>query len=126
MMKNTKSLGPIKQQGFSKMGYLLLFVLLAGGINMAFKVGPLYVENNIITSYCSTLIESGEAANLTVSQLRNKVSDNLRINNVQDFDTRSITMTKNNGDAKISISYERRKELFLNLDVVAKFETDLP
>jgi hypothetical protein len=119
-------LGSVRQQGFSKIGFLLLFIFTAGGLIMAFKVAPLYVENNIITNYCSNLIESGEAANLTVSELRNKVGDNLRINNVQDFDTRSITMTKSNGDAKITISYERRAELFFNLDVVAKFETVLP
>jgi len=115
-----------KQKGFSKMGFLLLFLLLAGCISVGFKVAPLYVENNIITGYCEELVESGEAANLTVTELRNRVGDNLRINNIQDFDTRNIKMTKNNGEPKITISYERRKELFLNLDVVAKFETVLP
>ncbi len=125
-MKNLTFSSQAQQQGFSKMGFLMLFLIIAGGLTVGMKVAPLYIEDNIVTNYCSALIESGEAANLTVTELRNKVSDNMRINNVQDFDTRSITMTKNNGEPKITIAYERRKELFLNLDVVAKFETVLP
>ena len=125
-MKNTSLSSAKNQQGFSKTGYLLLFIMVGGFLSVAFKVIPLYIENNMVTDYCSVLIENGEAANLTVTELRNKVADNLRINNVQNFDTRSITMTKNNGDPTITISYERRKEMFLNLDVVAKFETVLP
>lgn len=125
-MKNMLSSGPEKQQGFSKLGFLMLFLMIAGVLSAGLKVAPLYIEDNIVTSYCSTLIESGEAANLTVTELRNMVADNLRINNVQDFDTSAIKMTKNNGEPKITIAYERRKELFLNLDVIAKFETVLP
>ncbi len=125
-MKTQTFNAPAKQQGFSKMGYLLLFLMISGFLISAVKVLPLYIEDNIVTNYCSTLIESGEAANLTVTELRNKVGDNLRINNVQDFDTRVITMTKNNGEPKITIAYERRKELFFNLDIVAKFDTVLP
>ncbi len=125
-MKHKTFSSSVKQHGFSKMGFLLLFIMIGGGLSVGFKVVPLYVENSIVTDYCNVLIESGEAANLTVTELRNKVGDNLRINNVQDFDTRSITMTKKDGNPTITISYERRKELFLNLDVVAKFETVLP
>jgi hypothetical protein len=125
-MKNLTFSSKARQHGFSKIGFLMLFLIIVGGLTVGIKVVPLYIEDNMVTSYCSTLIESGEAANLTVTELRNKVSDNLRINNVQEFDTRSITMTKNNGEPTITIAYERRAELFLNLDVVAKFETVLP
>jgi hypothetical protein len=53
------------------------------------------------------------------------VSDNLLVNNVRDFDVTHILMAKENNKSVVTIAYERRVELFLNLDVVAKFDTVL-
>lgn len=113
------------QQGVSKLGLLLLFVLIAGFLTAGLKVAPLYVDHNLIVGTCEELIESGEAVNMTTTDIRNRVSNSLRINNVTGFDLNSITMRKENNQAIITISYERRVELIANLDVVAKFDAEL-
>ena len=119
-LKNLK-----EQAGVSKFGLLMMFVLLVSFLTFGLKVVPLYVDHNLIIGVCEELIENGEAANMTITQIRQRVSHTLRINNVTDFDLSSITLRKENDQAIITIDYERRVELVANLDVVAKFNTVL-
>ena len=119
-LKNLK-----EQAGVSKFGLLMMFVLLVSFLTFGLKVVPLYVDHNLLSGVCEELIENGEAANMTITQIRQRVSNTLRINNVTDFDLSSITLRKENDQAIITIDYERRVELAANLDVVAKFNTVL-
>jgi len=120
---NTKSLRD--QVGVSKFGLLIVFVLLAGFFTFGLKVVPLYVDHNLVTGVCEELVENGEAVNMTVTEVRQRVSNTLRINNITDFNLSGITLRKESDQAIISIAYERRAELIANLDVVAKFDTVL-
>jgi len=124
-MKQLRSKSIKVQAGFSKFGLLVMFILIVAFLTFGLKVVPLYVDHNLITGVCEELIENGEAANMTTSDIRQRVSNTLRINNVTDFNLSSITMRKENDQAIISIAYERRVELAANLDVVAKFDTVL-
>ena len=113
-----------EQTGVSKFGLLMVFILIISFITFGLKVVPLYVDHNLISGVCEELIENAEAANMTTTEIRQRVSNTLRINNVTDFAPSSITMGKGN-DQAIIIAYERRVELAANLDVVAKFDTVL-
>ena len=114
-----------EQAGVSKFGILMMFILAVSFLTFGLKVVPLYVDHNLVSGVCEELIENGEAANMTITEIRQRVSNTLRINNVTDFDLPSITLRKENDQAIITIAYERRVELAANLDVVAKFNTDL-
>ena len=103
----------------------MMFILVVSFLTFGLKVVPLYVDHNLVSGVCEELIENGEVANMTITEIRQRVSNTLRINNVTDFDLPSITLRKENDQAIITIAYERRVELAANLDVVAKFNTDL-
>ena len=124
-MKKIRSKSLRKQAGVSKFGLLVTFVMIVAFLTFGLKVVPLYVDHNLITGVCEELIENGEAANMTTTDVRQRVSNTLRINNVTDFNLSSITVRKENDQAIITIAYERRVELVANLDVVAKFNTVL-
>lgn len=125
-MGNLNTVRSLKsQRGVSKFGLLMLFVLVAGFLTAGLKVAPLYVDHNLITDICEELVDNGEAANMTITDVRNRVSNSLRINNITGFDLSDITMRKENNEAIITIDYERRVELIANLDIVAKFNTVL-
>ncbi len=113
------------QQGVSKFGLLMLLVLITTFFTLGLKVGPLYVDHNLISGVCQELIDNGEAANMTVGEVRQRVANSLRINNVTGFDLSDIRMRIDSGNPIITITYERRVELIANLDVVAKFDTTL-
>ncbi|MCG8413568.1 MAG: DUF4845 domain-containing protein [Pseudomonadales bacterium] len=114
-----------RQRGISKSGLLLLAVMITLFFTVGLKLGPLYVDHNLITGVCQELIDNGEADNMTISDVRDRVSATLRINSVNDFDLSDISMRKENGAAIITIAYERRVELVANLDMVATFDTVL-
>jgi hypothetical protein len=114
-----------EQVGVSKFGLLMVFILMVSFITFGLKVVPLDVDHNLISGVCEELIENGEAANMTTTEIRQRVSNTLRINNVTDFDLSSITRRKESDQAIITIADERGVELAANLDVVTKFDTVL-
>lgn len=114
-----------RQRGFSKSGLMLVILIITLFFTVGLKVGPLYVDHNLITGICQELIDNGEAANMTVNDVRERVSASLRINNVSGFDLSDIRMRKENGNAIITVAYERRLPLVANLDIVAVFDTVL-
>jgi hypothetical protein len=124
-MKQIQLKGLREQAGVSKFGLFMVFILIMSFITFGLKVVPLYVDHNLISGVCEELIENGEAANMTATEIRQRVSSTLRINYVTDFDPSSTTMRIENEQAIIIIAYERRVELAANLDVVAKFDTVL-
>ena len=103
----------------------MLFFFIAGFFTVGLKIAPIYLDHNLITGICEELIDNGEAANMTTTDIRNRVSNSLRINNIYGFDLSNIRKTTENSAPIITINYERRVELIANLDVVAKFDTVL-
>lgn len=124
-MKKTAVNNLSRQRGISSAGVLLISVLLGLFFTVGLKVGPLYVDHNLITGLCQDLIDNGEANGMTVTEVRDRISSTLRINNVTDFDLNSIRMRKENGEAIITVAYEKRFPLIANLDIVATFDESL-
>lgn len=111
-----------RQRGFSKFGLLMTLVVLVTGLTFGLKVLPIYIDHNFVRGQAESLVESGRAATMTQAEIRIEVGNSLRVNNIREFDLNSITSTRNNGAAVISIVYERRVPLFSNLDVVVSFD----
>jgi hypothetical protein len=124
-MKKTAVNNLSRQRGISSAGVLLIAVLLGLFFTVGLKVGPLYVDHNLITGLCQDLIDNGEANGMTVTEVRDRISSTLRINNVTDFDLNSIRMRKENGEAIITVAYEKRVPIIANLDIVATFDESL-
>jgi len=114
-----------RQRGISSAVVLMIALLLGLFFTFGLKVGPLYVNHNLITGLCQGLIDNGEANTLTVTEVRDRISSTLRINNITDFDLNSILMRKDNGEAIITVAYEKRVPLVANLDIVATFDESL-
>ena len=114
-----------RQRGMTSAVVLMVASLLGLLFTFGLKVGPLYVDHNLITGLCQGLIDNGEANTLTITEVRERISSTLRINNITDFDLNSIFMRKDNGEAIITVAYEKRVPLVANLDIVATFDESL-
>ena len=114
-----------RQRGTASAVVLMIALLLGLLSTFGLKVGPIYVDHNLITGLCQDLIDNGEANILTVTEVRDRISSTLRINNITDFDLNSIFMRKENGEAIITVAYEKRVPLVANLDIVATFYESL-
>ena len=114
-----------RQRGMAPAVVMMIALVLGLLFTFGLKVGPLYVDHNLITGLCQALIDNGEANTLTVTEVRDRVSSTLRINNITDFDLNSIFMREENGEAIITVAYEKRVPLVANLDIVATFDESL-
>lgn len=110
------------QKGFSKFGLIVTLFVLLVGLTIGLKVVPIYIDHNFVKGIAESLVDSGRAATLTQAEVRQEIAASLRVNNIRNFDLNSITATRSNGTAVITIQYERRVSLFSNLDVVASFD----
>ena len=124
-MKKTAVNNLSRQRGISSAGVLLIAALLGLFFTVGLKVGPLYVDHNLITGLCQGLIDNGEANSMTVIEVRDRISSILRINNVPDFDLNNIRLRKESGEAIITVAYEKRVPLIANLDILATFDESL-
>lgn len=106
-------------------GILVLLAMITLFFTVGLKIAPIYINHNLLTGICQDLIDNGQALNMTQSEIRSTVSNNLRINQIQGFDVDNIRMRRENGEAIISIAYESRIELVANLDVIATFDETL-
>lgn len=124
-MKQLSASTLIQQRGVSKLGLVTLLLLITTFFTLGLKVGPLYIDHNLITGICQELIDNGEAASMSTQDIRNSVANSLRINNIRGFELNAISKRMENDAPIISINYERRVEMIGNLDVVARFDTVL-
>lgn len=125
IMKNVKTSSRYKQRGITRYGMIMLFFIISGFLTVGLAVAPIYVDHNLLVGICEDLLSNGELEGMTQGDLRRSVSDGLRINNIYQFNVSSIKLRREDGAPIITINYERRTELFANLDIVAKFDTVL-
>ena len=82
------------------------------------------IQPGKLTAVHEALLEIG-ITGMTVTEVRDRLSSTLRINNVTDFDLNSIRLRKENGEATITVAYEKRVPLIANLDILATFDESL-
>ena len=116
---------PRQQRGFSKLGLVLLLVVLVSGLTFGLKVMPVYIDHNFVRGVAETILESGRVSSMTQAELREEIAASMRINNVRDFDLNSITTSRANGASVISITYERRIPLVANIDIILSFDDQI-
>lgn len=124
-MKKVMHANLSSQRGATKLGLLMLGLYIATFLTVGLKITPIYVNNNLVTGICRELIENGEATNMTQREVRERVSNSLRVNNVPDFDLSSISVRRVSNAPIITIAYETRVPLVANLDMVVVFDTTL-
>ena len=110
------------QKGASVFGVVVVLLIIAAFVSVGLKVIPAYVDHNLVAGVAETLADSGRAADMTQTEIRQEISNTLRVNNIRDFDINSVTSTRVENPTEISIVYERRIPLFTNIDIVISFD----
>ena len=67
--------GPNRQRGVSKLGLLIMGIFVALFLTVGLKVGPLYMDNNVLTTLADDLVDDGTANRLEVSEIRQRFAD---------------------------------------------------
>jgi len=118
---------PHRQQGMS-MTMMLIVAAVATFLGLfAFKVGPHYFSYMTVKTVAENLAESPETLKLPRSQVLTWVDKQYRTNNLWDYKAdETILLQKSEKDSyAITVQYERRTNLFHNIDLVTRFDTPI-
>jgi len=111
-----------KQQGMSIVGFLIVLGLIVFATYIGMRIGPIYLEYYSVVSAMKGIANERGSAQYSPFDLRRKMLDRLYLSyssaNVQE---QHIKVLRRNG-VVLQVTYEVRKPLIGNLDVVASFD----
>jgi hypothetical protein len=113
-------MGINSQRGMTSASALFTLFIVGFLLTVTFKLGPHYLDNRIIQGAIDQVGQS-DINGKSNSQIRRKIADFFTINNIRDIDVRKVVITRDDSGTKISLDYEKRIEMFGNVDVVLKF-----
>lgn len=109
-----------RQQGATLTSTIFVVLIAGFALSTAFKIGPHYLDNRIIAGAIKQVGQSG-IKDKSSAEIRRKIADFFTINNVRDVNASQIQITRDRQGVRISLDYEKRIEMFGNVDVVLKF-----
>lgn len=109
-----------RQKGATALGWLV--ALFIGGLflSLALKVGPLYLDNLAVGKVVSSLADRPGASTASITQVRSWIDKGLQTNLVK-LDRNEVKLSRENGQVRVDIDYERRINYLYNIDLVLTF-----
>ena len=112
-----------KQSGFSTLTMMMLGLVAMALLIFVIKIGPVYVESLTVRSILSQIAEETRGEGLSRAQIHDRLAKKFLVNTVKGIGVEDVLVQRGSGGAvTIDASYEVRKQLFFNLDVVVVFE----
>ncbi len=111
-----------RQKGASVFAIIILLVMVGMFLLSALKVAPAYMDNNVIVNAMNGMINNNDFESMSISEVRSSLQRSLVTNNIRDFSTGSVVLTREGDDSFVDINYESRVPLFYNIDIVVVFE----
>mgnify|MGYP006129646625 CR=1 FL=1 len=108
------------QRGMTTTSTLVIVIIVGFFLTIIFKLSPHYLDNRIIQGAIDQVGQS-DINGKSNSEIRRKIADFFTINNIRDIDIENIAIAREKTGTRISLDYEKRIEMFGNVDVVLKF-----
>lgn len=112
----------MRQSGLSTLGMLLVVVLVVGGLLLAMKLVPLYIDDFAIAKALESLRTERNLYDMQKKEIRNTLRRKLTADYTRELTDEEVLISKSKGTINIDIVYESRVPIVYNLDVVARFE----
>lgn len=111
-----------KQNGLTLLGFIIVLSITLFFAYIGMKIVPMYMEYYSVVSAMNGVAAERGSSQRSPASIRTEIRDRLYVSyssgNVQD---KHMKITRKNG-VNLRITYEVRKNLLGNLDVVAKFD----
>lgn len=112
---------PKSQQG--SMYTTVMVVALVGIVAIAgLKAIPAYMDNGVVVGTIEAMDERNELEKMNVREIRAALQRTLITNGIRDFDPLNIQLISEDGERYVTINYEVRSPLFMNIDLVVVFD----
>jgi hypothetical protein len=122
-----KWMGPMKihkQKGMTLIGFIfvLAFVIFLSFIGM--KIGPMYMEYYSVVSAMNGIASERGSARLSPYQIKLRFLTRLNVSYTENVRESHIKLIRGNG-VHMRVTYEVRKPIVGNLDVVGRFDNSV-
>ena len=116
--------GRNKQTGMGKWSWLFLIIFLVVGATQALRLGPHYVDFNLIQSIMDRLPAEEIHKGLTRSEIREIFKRQFRVENFPHDIEDIMTIERAKEHTTLIVQYEVREPLFYNMDIVLNFKDE--
>lgn len=110
-----------RQQGLSSLGWLIAITIVGLTLTIAAKLVPFYLDNRFVVSALKTLAEDSSFPKMTPSQVRTKLNKTFTINAIRGKPVKALKVSKKKNVTLVTINYEERVNILLNVDAVLTF-----
>lgn len=114
-----------KQQGMSIVGFILLLGLVVFVAYLGMKIVPLYLEYHAVVTAMESVQDEYSTRRMTPAQVRSGVLDRLYLSYTANVRKEHVKVIQRQG-LELRVSYEVRRPVIGNLDIVAHFDKSLP
>jgi hypothetical protein len=112
------------QRGITMIGFLITLTFVIFFAYCGMKIGPMYMEFFSVKKALAGIASDPEAANAPKDKIRAMLDKRFQIDYVSVVKPEMLKIENTEGGYNLIMDYERREELFANLDVVGKFHTE--
>ncbi|WP_250657282.1 DUF4845 domain-containing protein [Alkalimarinus coralli] len=119
---NIKGLSMRNQKGASALSIMVILFLAASILTIVMKIAPMFFDNMTIEKVLKDIGAQPDIAELSDDEIISAFSKRFSINNIRNFDLKSIVIKRDDGLLTIDINYEKRENIFKNIDAIVSFE----
>src|SRR5687768_12590722 len=112
-----------KQSGITLIGFLVVLAVVGFAAFIGMKLFPMYQEYYSVRTAMKGLAGEPGVADMDPSKIQDLFFRRLYINYSESVKPANVKFERMDGGWKMRVSYEVRRELVGNLDVVGKFDT---
>lgn len=116
------------QSGLSLVGILFLVIVFGFSLLFAAAVVPSYINNRAVVASLQQLADEPNLAEMNLADFRSRLQKTLSLNSVNDEARQALTVKRKRNGRKgflVTIKYEHRETLFLNIDLVSRYHNVL-
>ncbi len=115
-----------KQRGMSMIAVFLIVAVAVFFVTAAFKVGPNYMEYLTVAKIAEDATADSDVMKGPKSKVHKYINQAYRTNNLWDLKSEDTIELQKDGRLgyKVKVNYEKRINLFSNIDVVTVFNKD--
>lgn len=126
---NNNKINKYQQQGLSGTAILFLLIILVLGLIVFFKLFPIYMDNMKVIDAMEQLREEPKIADKMDKQIRELLSRNFSNKDLELFSRDALkdllTITRDDGNVELTLSYERITPFMSNVSFLVKFENQV-
>jgi hypothetical protein len=111
-----------KQTGLTTLTWLLVVMVAGFFLVCLVKLGPVYMESLTVNSIITQAAEEARGEGLGKAQIHERIAKKMLINTIAGMSMADVEISGQGEDMIIDATYEVRKPLMLNIDVVLKFD----